>query len=65
MRMVMGGRRARRMATRLTKGSGADEVVDGAARWHFFEGGGTVEAVGLASVQPEESSLASTWRSER
>jgi hypothetical protein len=23
------------------KGSGADEVTDGAARWRFFEGGGT------------------------
>jgi hypothetical protein len=46
-------------------GSGADEVVDGAARRHFFEGGGVVEVEGLTGVRPKESSLASTWRSVR
>jgi hypothetical protein len=46
-------------------GSGTDEVADGATRWRFIEGGGAVEAEGLTGVQPEESSLASTWRSGR
>jgi hypothetical protein len=46
-------------------GSSANEVVDGAVRRHFFEGGGAVEAEGLTSVRSEESSLASTWRSGR
>jgi hypothetical protein len=46
-------------------GLGANEVVDGATRQHFFEGGGTVEAEGLTGIRPEKSSLASTWRSGR
>jgi hypothetical protein len=35
-------------------GPGADEVADGAARWRFSEGSGTVEAEGLPTL---------TWRS--
>jgi hypothetical protein len=59
MRTVRGGRRARRMAVRLTKGSSVNEGANGVARWCFFE------AEGLTGVRVGESSLASTWRSGR
>jgi hypothetical protein len=46
-------------------GLGADEVANGAAERRFFEGSNAIEAEGLTGIQPEEGSLASTWKSGR
>jgi hypothetical protein len=52
---------------RLTKGVGDDEVVDGVARWRFFEGGGASTSFsddgGVLQNQGEERKVRgmATW----